>query len=290
MVSGVSPRRRYHPDRRCRPHRHPCQVPRCCRPWCRRVPHRAGRWVSRAGWSRRFSGAGAAGEPAPGTAGDAGCVGSPVPYRPVRAKLGSWSPGRSSRWSGWLSRSSTSRRFPRCRRTRRPVVRTPRPHRWRRRWSSAVAQFMLRALPGQSFLEPRERHGGERLTRCAQTGPESGVATSVTVVDGHYCIPVKHGGRLPRPVPIQPGRTVEPPVRIELTTYALQERCSTAELRRRVSLDCQSLSASPRLHYSQCCARSKSGSLRRAPGGARPGHGRSVGRSVNRSLRNPPTP
>ena len=26
---------------------------------------------------------------------------------------------------------------------------------------------------------------------------------------------------------------VEPPVRIELTTYALQERCSTAELRRR---------------------------------------------------------
>ena len=25
---------------------------------------------------------------------------------------------------------------------------------------------------------------------------------------------------------------VEPPVRIELTTYALQERCSTAELRR----------------------------------------------------------
>jgi hypothetical protein len=27
---------------------------------------------------------------------------------------------------------------------------------------------------------------------------------------------------------------VEPPVRIELTTYALQERCSTTELRRRV--------------------------------------------------------
>lgn len=27
---------------------------------------------------------------------------------------------------------------------------------------------------------------------------------------------------------------VEPPVRIELTAYALQERCSTTELRRRV--------------------------------------------------------
>ena len=33
---------------------------------------------------------------------------------------------------------------------------------------------------------------------------------------------------------------VEPPVRIELTTYALQERCSTAELRRRVL--CEDLS------------------------------------------------
>ena len=46
--------------------------------------------------------------------------------------------------------------------------------------------------------------------------------------------------RVEMPLNCGDAEGVEPPVRIELTTYALQERCSTAELRRRVL--CEDLS------------------------------------------------
>jgi hypothetical protein len=57
-----------------------------------------------------------------------------------------------------------------------------------RRYSVVMAAL----LPGESLLKPPWDHGGEGLARSAQARSPPGIATSVTLVNGHYRIPVKH--------------------------------------------------------------------------------------------------